>query len=189
MLAGEWHRVDKPPKGGIGRTSGDNAVAKGQRSENGGDDGQSHQDHHAGDGGHHQQELTHDAILRVPEGVEVTAAEGLEGHHGAGGDDARQASDAASDDVGKVVVVAHADDGDDVALPGHGVDLGDAFEAGEFRREVGDATGLGVDEHEGGKHDVRLDSPQAAVAPTPGVGRRAGRAASTVTGRTGSAHP
>ena len=62
-------------------------------------------------------------------------------------------------EVRERVVLADAHDDDEVLVAGHGVDLGHAFDIGEFSGEVGHAAGLGRDEHERGDHGGGSSAP------------------------------
>ena len=71
---------------------------------------------------------------------------------GLGAQDALDLADLVGDHVGEVVVLAHADHGDEVDLAGDGVDLADARDVGDRGGDLRDPRGVRVDEHDGGQH-------------------------------------
>src|SRR6202140_2123584 len=50
-------------------------------------------------------------------------------------------------------MVLDAEDGHEVEVAGHGVDLGDARHVGQGRTELGDGGTLGLDQHDRGDHE------------------------------------
>jgi hypothetical protein len=67
-----------------------------------------------------------------------------------GRDDARNLVEVFGHEVRDVVVVTHAEQGDQVDLPRHGVDLADAVDGGDVAGDLGNSRDVGLDEHDRG---------------------------------------
>ena len=89
-------------------------------------------------------------------GLEVVRRELLKGDHRLGPLDAVEPGKPLCDHLGEIVVLAHADDGDEVPLAGNRVDLGDARDVSKLRAELRQAFARRLDQNEGSQHAVQV---------------------------------
>ncbi|MDQ1416303.1 MAG: hypothetical protein QOF81_1916 [Acidimicrobiaceae bacterium] len=103
---------------------------------------------------------------QVEHGLQIVAAEGLKRDKCPCIDDPRKRGDAAGDHIGQLVLLADPDDRNQVGFAGDRVDLGDAFDIGEFAGQISDAARFRVDQDEGVNHGLH-DRPHPAQATAP----------------------
>src|SRR4051812_5583768 len=78
---------------------------------------------------------------------------------GLGGEHAVDLVEAVGDDVGDLLVLAHTYQGDEVDLPGDGIDLGHARQLGDLLGHLRDPVDCRLDEHDRGDHAATLAIP------------------------------
>src|SRR5512132_549348 len=100
--------------------------------------------------------------------VEVVLGVDLEGDEGFGPNDPRDLADALWDHVGQVIVVHHAHHGNEVELPGHGIDLAHTVECSDGLGGFLDLVDLALDEDDRVDH---LSSRPVRRAPRPSLVR------------------
>ncbi len=89
---------------------------------------------------------------KLPHGVEVLLAVGLERHQGSRVRHAGQAVQPAGYDISQVLDAADPDNSDDVGLASDGVRLGHSFYRGDLFRQLGYAGRFRIDEDKGCQH-------------------------------------
>ncbi len=100
--------------------------------------------------------------------LEVDVRVGAERDERLGAHDALDLADPVRDDVGELVVLLDPHHRDEVRLARHRVDLADAAQVRDLRRDLGDACGVGVDQDDGGEHGSSGDGSSSGDHSTVG---------------------
>src|SRR3954470_19404802 len=119
--------------------------------------------------------------------LEIVLAVGLEGHERQCFLDSWESCQPLGYHRGQLLVLGHAQDGDEVPLAGDGVGLGDALDLGQVAAQPRQEVALGVDEDDRVRHEVKEATSRSSDSMSSWVARWA--ASVTGPGRSHSLTP